>query len=73
MSEKYITIDIKPSVRVCKEAFMTPPMECPYCGGRGWVYSCRTLKAPETISCPYCQGAGEVVAFVSILWEPNIK
>lgn len=36
MSEKKITIDVKPDGRIRKEAFMIPPMVCPYCGGKGW-------------------------------------
>ena len=71
MSEKKITIDVKPDGRIRKEAFMIPPMVCPYCGGKGWFYSGK--KEPETIPCPDCEGTGEVVAMVTIDWKPNIK
>lgn len=71
MSEKKITIDVKPDGRIRKEAFMIPPMVCPYCGGKGWFYSGE--REPETIPCPDCEWTGEVVAMVTIDWKPNIK
>lgn len=39
MSEKKVTIEVRPDGRIRKEAFMIPPMVCPYCGGKGWFYS----------------------------------
>lgn len=71
MSKKRTMIVIEPDGRIHKEAFMTAPMVCPYCNGKGWFYSGE--KEPETIPCPDCEGTGEVVAMVTIDWKPNIK
>lgn len=35
MSKKRTMIVIEPDGRIHKEAFMTAPMVCPYCNGRG--------------------------------------
>ena len=35
MSKKRTMIVIEPEGRIHKEAFMTAPMTCPYCNGRG--------------------------------------
>lgn len=45
MSEKKITIDVKPDGRIRKEAFMIPPMVCPYCGGKdGFIPARKTPR-----------------------------
>ncbi len=69
MSRKRTMIVVEPDGRIHKEAFMTAPMTCPYCNGRGWFYT--NQQEPETEICPDCQGSGEVVAMVTIDWKPN--
>ncbi len=65
-------IIIEPDGRIRKEAFMTAPMACPYCNGRGG-FSRDTAAGPVTDCCPDCEGTGEVVAMVTIDWKPNLK
>ena len=72
MSKKRTMIVIAPDGRIHKEAFMTAPMVCPYCNGRGGVYH-DAVSGPEFQCCPDCEGTGEVVAMVTIDWKPNIK
>lgn len=70
MSRRQTMIVIEPDGRIHKEAFITAPMVCPYCNGRGWFQADRQ---DETEECPDCKGTGEVVAMVTIDWKPNIK
>lgn len=72
MSKKRTMIIIEPDGRIRKEAFMTAPMTCPYCNGRGG-FSIDTPKGPDFEPCPDCHGTGEVAAMVTIDWKPNIK
>lgn len=72
MSKKRTMIVIEPDGRIHKEAFMTAPMVCPYCKGRGG-FSNETANGPEFDYCPDCEGTGEVVAMVTIDWKPNLK
>lgn len=72
MSKKRTMIIIEPEGRIHKEAFMTAPMVCPYCNGRGG-FSIDTPEGPDFKPCPDCAGTGEVVAMVTIDWKPNIK
>ncbi len=65
-------IIIEPDGRIHKEAFMTAPMVCPYCNGRGG-FSRDTASGTESHRCPDCEGTGEVVAMVTIDWRPNLK
>ncbi len=65
-------IIIEPDGRIHKEAFMTAPMVCPYCNGRGG-FSRDTVAGSVTDCCPDCGGTGEVVAMVTIDWKPNLK
>lgn len=72
MSRKRTMIIVEPEGRIHKEAFMTSPMVCPYCGGRGgFVHD--SAKGPVFRECPDCGGTGEVVAMVTIDWKPNLK
>ena len=72
MSKKRTVIELEPEGRIHKEAFMTAPMLCPYCNGRGG-FSHETANGPEFDYCPDCEGTGEVVAMVTIDWKPNLK
>ncbi len=72
MSKKQTVIVIEPDGRIHKETYMTSPMECPYCNGRGG-FSYDTTGGPDFAICPDCEGTGEVVAMVTIDWKPNIK
>ena len=36
MSKKRTVIELEPEGRIHKETFMTTPMVCPYCNGRGF-------------------------------------
>ena len=69
MSKKSETIILEPEERIRKEGFRSRPMTCPYCRGKGWLYSGQ--QDPETIPCPDCEGTGEVIALVTIDWKPN--
>lgn len=69
MSTKREMIVLEPDGRIRKEEFCTRPLPCPYCRGKGWFYSGE--QEPETIECPDCKGSGEVVALVTIDWQPN--
>ena len=73
MSKKRTMIIIEPEDRIHKEAFMTAPMTCPYCNGRGYFMSENTPDGPFREQCPDCAGTGEVAAMVTIDWKPNIK
>ncbi len=68
MSKRREMIILETDGRIHKEAFCSRPMTCPYCNGRGWFYD--GLGLPETI-CPDCEGSGEVIALVTIDWQPN--
>lgn len=72
MSRKRTMIVIEPGCRIHREGFMTAPMVCPYCNGRGG-FSHETTNGPVFDYCPDCEGTGEVVAMVTIDWKPNIK
>ncbi len=69
MSKSKQIIEIEPDGRIHKEGFCSRPMTCPYCRGKGWLYSGQ--QDPETIPCPDCEGTGEVIALVTIDWKPN--
>lgn len=72
MSKKRTIVTIEPMDRICKEAFYTPPMECPYCKGRGYFMR-DTPSGPEREECPDCKGTGEVYGFVVIDWRANVR
>ena len=73
MSKKRTMIIIEPDGRIHKEAFMTAPVACPYCGGRGFFMEQILPMVDIKKDCPDCEGTGEVVAMVTIDWKPNIK
>lgn len=73
MSRRQTMIVIEPDGRIHKEAFITAPMVCPYCNGRGFFMEPILPSVDMKKECPDCKGAGEVVAMVTIDWKPNIK
>lgn len=70
MSQRKQIIIIEPDGRIHKEAFVTAPMVCSYCNGRGGFWN-DTPAGPRNEKCPDCEGTGEVVALVTIDWKPN--
>ena len=73
MSRRQTMIVIEPDGRIHKEAFITAPMVCPYCNGRGFFMEPILPYVDMKKECPDCKGTGEVVAMVTIDWKPNIK
>lgn len=71
MSKKRTVIELEPEGRIHKEAFMTAPMVCPYCNGRGFFMEPLLPGVDVKKDCPDCEGTGEVVALVTIDWKPN--
>ena len=69
MSTKKEMIILEPDGRIHKEAFSSRPVTCPYCHGRGYFPA--TKRHSWEKMCPDCKGTGEVIALVTIDWQPN--
>lgn len=70
MSNKKQIVEIEPPRRIHNEAFVSAPMTCRYCNGRGG-FPIETADGSSMEECPDCKGSGEVVALVTIDWKPN--
>lgn len=70
MSKKQTIVVVEPNKRVYSEAFTTPPVACPYCGGRGY-FSHDGADGEYSEACPDCDGSGGVMAIVEIKWIPS--
>lgn len=70
MSKKKQIVELEPSGRIHSEAFVSAPMTCRYCNGRGG-FPIDTVDGPSIEECPDCKGTGEVIAVVTIDWKPN--
>ena len=54
MSKKKELIILEPDGRIRKEAFMTAPMVCPYCNGRGCFMEPLLPGVDVKKDCPDC-------------------
>ncbi len=62
---------IEPPERIHTEGFVSKGHKCRYCRGKGWFYS--DMPGEEPIDCPDCGGTGEVMAIVTVEWQPARK
>lgn len=71
MSKKQTIVVVEPGSRVHSEAFVTSPVTCPYCKGRGFFMEPLLPFIETPKSCPDCKGSGQVMAVVEIKWMPH--
>lgn len=71
MSKKIEMIILEPDGIIHKEAFLSKPKTCPYCGGNGFFMVPFLPQMDIKKDCPYCEGYGELIAKVEIDWKPK--